>query len=73
MLEVKHRYKKTLAYLLPLVFFLMFADVSKAGSEVVAIDLTWEGVDTPKPTQIGLRVNFRAILIFSAFSFANPF
>ena len=46
MLEVKHRYKKTLAYLLPLVFFLMFTDVSKAGSDVVVSSEQWSRISS---------------------------
>jgi len=44
--EVKHGFKKTLKYLLPLVFFLVFSGVSKAGSDVVVSSEQWSRIST---------------------------
>jgi len=43
---VKHGFKKTLKYLLPLVFFLVFSGVSKAGSDVVVSSEQWSRIST---------------------------
>ena len=44
--KVKRRNKKTLRYLLPVVFFLVFADVSKAGSDVVVSSEQWSRISS---------------------------
>jgi hypothetical protein len=48
MLKVKRRYKKSLIYLLPMVFFLVFIGVSKAGSDVVVSSELWSRISSPE-------------------------
>ena len=48
MLKVKRRYKKSLIYLLPMVFFLVFIGVSKAGSDVVVSSEQWSRISSPE-------------------------